>query len=317
MILDQREYVKMSNNTPPVLYWIHHRDHTDIYTQGYIGITSKKFKYRLGHHYYNAEQGLLGKRDDSEYGIVHRAINKHKENIVSSILCVGSLEYVLDLELKLRPTRNIGWNIDCGGSRGGLGRKHTEEHKQYMRDIKKGKSLSKKCLDAAVLANKNRDRTVECLMHSETIKNRHILDLSRTNFNTLKHVNVIYKFYLEKCKRKQILDTLRLPESTSLVGLLGRFSRGWNPMKDERMQNWLLEKGCDLSLSLEVVNRKNSKSYKMNGCVEFKTAREAYDILRDVIYLGTYSDFTGCITKVASGYPKSKTAYGQHWEYLA
>lgn len=78
------------------VYWLHFPEHEDFLTQGYIGAASN-IQARLRSH-------------------------KHKfkaiwDKIVVKILVEADIDYCFDLEKKIRPTRNIGWNKAAGGFR--------------------------------------------------------------------------------------------------------------------------------------------------------------------------------------------------------
>jgi len=86
------------------LYWIHHADHTDIFSQGYVGV-SNNVKKRWSDHAWKAQNAHLA-----------NAINKYGwDNLVKEIVLIADDGYCLDIESKLRPTTNIGWNITFGG----------------------------------------------------------------------------------------------------------------------------------------------------------------------------------------------------------
>jgi predicted GIY-YIG superfamily endonuclease len=122
-----------------LIYWIHNDEESDIYTQGYVGITNN-LKRRL---------------------IEHR---RHKDKILHSrnteVVLQGEKEYCKKVEKILRPKKNIGLNIMSGGGMppdvtgikrsdetkllmslnnvGFKGRKHSEETKKKMRESHKG-----------------------------------------------------------------------------------------------------------------------------------------------------------------------------------
>ena len=86
------------------VYWVHHPDHSDILTQGYIGV-SKNVKVRLANH-------------------KNRPLNEHLKNaikkygwdmLVKKVLLIADEAYCLMIEEKLRPVKEIGWNIAAGG----------------------------------------------------------------------------------------------------------------------------------------------------------------------------------------------------------
>lgn len=85
------------------LYWIHRASHTDIKTQGYVGISKnpvQRFKehksLKTGKHLKNA----LEKYDDILYDVIETFL---------------TLEECLHKEIELRPREHIGWNMCIGG----------------------------------------------------------------------------------------------------------------------------------------------------------------------------------------------------------
>lgn len=79
-----------------VLYWLKFPEHSDIFTQGYVGVTPNLEKRRREH--------------------------KHKfksiwDKIVLQTILVAESAYCYAIEQKLRPLRNIGWNKAPGGFR--------------------------------------------------------------------------------------------------------------------------------------------------------------------------------------------------------
>lgn len=88
------------------LYWIRCKDHTDMFRQGYIGV-SKNTKERFYRHNKHSENQHL-----------KAAIKKYSwNNLVKQIVLIGEEKYCYDLETKIRPTRQIGWNIAEGGAK--------------------------------------------------------------------------------------------------------------------------------------------------------------------------------------------------------
>lgn len=87
------------------VYWIHLPIQNDINTQGYVGITSN-FKRRMQAHLDNSKQYHF-----------KNAINKYGwKNLIKSILYENIiLQEALEIEEKLRPKQNIGWNSQKGG----------------------------------------------------------------------------------------------------------------------------------------------------------------------------------------------------------
>ena len=86
------------------VYWLRREDHTDMFSQGYIGV-SKHVERRFNEH-----------RTRNDNPILKRAIAKHGwDNLVKQILVVSDEGYCLDVESKLRPADKTGWNLTKGG----------------------------------------------------------------------------------------------------------------------------------------------------------------------------------------------------------
>jgi hypothetical protein len=94
------------------VYWIHHKDHTDMFSQGYIGV-SKNAERRWEQHF---------KRSGNAY--LKNSINKYGwDNLVKEIILISDKDYCFDIEKKLRPFASIGWNIVEGGGNPPLAKK--------------------------------------------------------------------------------------------------------------------------------------------------------------------------------------------------
>ena len=86
------------------VYWIRHPDHTDMFTQGYIGISSN-VKQRWESHSKNSSNLHIG-----------RAVKKYGwNNLIKEVLVIADEVYCLMIEAKLRVEKQIGWNVIEGG----------------------------------------------------------------------------------------------------------------------------------------------------------------------------------------------------------
>ena len=100
------------------VYWIRHQDHTDIFSQGYVGVSANP-KLRWYHH--------LRQPTNSH---MKNAIDKYGwDNLVKQIVLISNNDYCLDIEKKLRPCDFIGWNATVGGGmpprpKKGMGKGH-------------------------------------------------------------------------------------------------------------------------------------------------------------------------------------------------
>lgn len=100
------------------VYWIHHADHTDMFSQGYVGVSS------------NIKKRWYDHRTTTENQHLKSAINKYGwDNLVKKVILMADKSYCLDIETKLRPIGQIGWNIVAGGGNppSYLGKKDSEE----------------------------------------------------------------------------------------------------------------------------------------------------------------------------------------------
>jgi hypothetical protein len=91
-------------NNQSSVYWIHLPEHTDIYTQGYIGVSNNPHR-RLQEH-----------KNSTDNRHLLRALSKYSELIIQTIVLIGESNFCYQYEELLRPSENIGWNINKGGS---------------------------------------------------------------------------------------------------------------------------------------------------------------------------------------------------------
>lgn len=115
------------------VYWIRHPDHTDIFRQGYIGVSDKP-EERWAYH---------KKRQENNH--LRNAINMYGWDVLlKETVLIGDKDYCLYIESKLRPEDKTGWNIVKGG---GLppsvpwnkGKKASPQEVERLRRIRLGK----------------------------------------------------------------------------------------------------------------------------------------------------------------------------------
>ena len=87
------------------VYWIHHKEHTDIFSQGYIGV-SDNIQRRWEDH----------KNGNTNSQHLKNAIKKYGwENLEKKIVIISDKSYCLQMEKQLRSRCDLGWNIVVGG----------------------------------------------------------------------------------------------------------------------------------------------------------------------------------------------------------
>jgi hypothetical protein len=115
------------------VYWLHLKEHTDIRSEGYVGITSKTAEYRFDKHCKNADKG-------GEF-VIHSAIRKHgKDSIFVDVICFTTDEHARWLEKSLRPEPFIGWNMQ----RGGIGNPYLTEDQKERQARNRANTLAQK-----------------------------------------------------------------------------------------------------------------------------------------------------------------------------
>lgn len=90
-----------------IVYWIKEKTHTDIYKEGYVGITKGTLHERVRAHRKNKNNSIVARKirsnENLDYTVVHD---------------VDTLAEALKLEALYRPTQNTGWNLQRGGEIG-------------------------------------------------------------------------------------------------------------------------------------------------------------------------------------------------------
>lgn len=109
------------------VYWLHLPEHNDMRIQGYIGVSNNP-KQRLWEH-------LNDVRTNNHCNpYLSRVINKYSGQLIQTIVFEGEKDVCYTYEEELRPTKNIGWNLNKGGEHppSALGRKLSTEHKEKI-----------------------------------------------------------------------------------------------------------------------------------------------------------------------------------------
>jgi hypothetical protein len=136
-----------------VVYWIRHKNHTDIKSEGYVGVTNN-FDRRMTVHDYSVRSG-------SEY-LVHRAMRKYGDDILRTVIAKGDEEFCYFVESELRPVAEVAWNLAPGGLIPPLsGRGHSEASKLKMSKAHKGKQISEETRKRMSAASKGRPLSEE------------------------------------------------------------------------------------------------------------------------------------------------------------
>jgi hypothetical protein len=93
-----------------VLYWLHVKEHTDVFTQGYVGVTTRSIEIRFKEHCSRFNNSY------NPYNPLHLAFAQHgPENILRTRLCVADASEIYKVEELFRPFEYMGWNTAQGG----------------------------------------------------------------------------------------------------------------------------------------------------------------------------------------------------------
>lgn len=232
------------------VYWIHLPEHTDMTTEGYVGITTKSVETRFKHHIQNAKR---------EYRLpIHKALVDN-DNCVVTTLLIGSVEYCRLIERELRPQPYTGWNTSIGGDMGRLGIKHTEESRKKMRDAALGKIVSEETRKKQSLIRKGKPRVLSPEMwavvrykasqqkHSEETRKK-LSDNAKKLTGKWKNpqagpswkfaIQLYELFLLKNCTKKMVAEKVGVTLN-EMRSIWDHFKKGWNPTLDQEYLLWL------------------------------------------------------------------------------
>ena len=251
------------------VYWIRKQEHTDVFSEGYIGVTSRTAEERFKEHVDHSNSNSRKK------SIIHKAIKAiGKENLVVETILIADEWYCYDIENKLRPSELIGWNVAIGGSKPPgvkglpvsqetrdklskslkgkrnspeaiertrqklIGFKHTEETRAKVSAALTGRPVSEKSIKS--LIERNIARTGEKRSPEQNEARRQALkekgwwNLPRANKEIWKQADWLFEMYHEGWTRYKLA---RAYEGFGKVGdclesMWKHFSNGWNPSED-------------------------------------------------------------------------------------
>lgn len=101
---------KLTCEAEAYLYWIHSPNATEMFKEGYIGVSTKPYNRFKAHR--SCLRNLQRAKESYTEDFI-KAFNS--EALVMNIIDCGKLADMLHKEYILRPTENIGWNIAVGG----------------------------------------------------------------------------------------------------------------------------------------------------------------------------------------------------------
>jgi hypothetical protein len=112
------------------VYWIHSKDHSDMFSEGYIGVSNNaNHRWIYGHKW-------AVKNNRHENPRFMNAINKHGwDNLIKEVILIADSDYCYDVEQKLRPSEKIGWNLAVGGGKPPVSKSRSEDYVSPLKGI--------------------------------------------------------------------------------------------------------------------------------------------------------------------------------------
>lgn len=237
------------------VYWIHLPEHTDMLSQGYIGVTSKSVNDRFSAHKYDAAKGSSL--------AVHRAIRKYGTALVLETVVDAGEDYCYELEGKLRQTPRTGWNTVTGGRKSPMSGIPTKDHPCYGKPcsestrakISKANSGPNNGMSGRVgelnhfYGKKHSEETLSKLSskkisdHHKQINREKMLsyrDWERPTSVTSTWANAL-EFHMEYSTGMSAYKTAKKYNVTPsrLTKIFQRFAEGWVPTADDYFMSWL------------------------------------------------------------------------------
>lgn len=228
----------MSSEVKCWMYWIHLPGvHTDITTQGYVGITTRSVAARYSCHKSHAKSGKKTRLYD--------AMRKYGDSVEVETVLVGTLAYCRDLEHKLRSTKDLAWNTGIGGEKPTVGYRHSDETKRAI-------GLASKRITQGVLTRLKIGAAHKGKVVSQETKDRQsVAAKARSKYPWINPAanklvwagaeNIAEYVTANPTKGVYLVGKhFSLPQD-SVSKIVANVKSGWNPYTDEAYQLWLTQ----------------------------------------------------------------------------
>lgn len=247
-----------------LVYWIRKLEHTDIFREGYVGVTSRTLEDRVAEHVRSASES------SKEVYAVHRAIQSIGiENLIYSVVLIATEDYCYEVERKLRPEKRIGWNLAEGGSKppsrkgsklsqeererismiwkgkkrsresvqksvnSRAGFKHSEETLEKLREISTGRKQSQETIEKRISKVRGQTRTEEeKKKFSEIRLSKNPWEIKPANIQTWEKADYYFDLWLKEKSPFKVARRLGLKHKT-LAAMFKWFERGYVPLENE------------------------------------------------------------------------------------
>jgi hypothetical protein len=202
-----------------------------MFSEGYIGITRNTAQSRFDKH---CRAVNSSKSKDS---VISRAIKKYgKENLIVETLVICDIDYAVDLEVKLRPENNIGWNITKGGGlppvANRTGHVMPEHVKQKLLEANTGRKMSEETRLKRIRASTGRKHSEESILKMKAGKLAvKLWERPFVRLDLWSQAEIYYESFLNGISEYYTEKNFQLKKG-SLTSLYKHFKLGWNPSED-------------------------------------------------------------------------------------
>jgi len=216
-----------------VVYWIHTKEHKDMFHEGYIGFTSKTIEDRIASHKMNYRRFVKNGSNGGclkLYSFIKN--NGGWDNIFVDVICISTKEYCLYVENSLRPLPNIGLNIRVGGDTPlMLGRKLSEEAKEKLSIVRASWVMS----DATrKRLSSERSGAGNPMFGTPAWEQSGVSDECRETWAV---ADEVFSLWSEGTGTRSLHNRhFKHTNFNSLDSMVRKFRKGWNPLEDE---DWL------------------------------------------------------------------------------
>lgn len=212
------------------VYWIKSKDHSDILTEGYIGFTSKTVADRIKSHKFNYKKFS---RDGKSGGCL-KLYSEIKNSggwleLEIVTLLEGSKEYCLDIENKLRPNENIGWNVRVGGDNQVMFKREvSSETRRKLVEVRKTWVMSQETKDRLSIERQGDGNPRFGVKPWEQVS---------ADLITWQNAHLVHEYWLASSYGTRRL-TKNFPQFSywGIDTMIRKFRSGWNPIEDS---SWL------------------------------------------------------------------------------
>lgn len=212
------------------VYWVRLPEHTDVFSQGYVGVTKNSASSRFRGHV------QASKKEPSNKTILSKAILKYgRDGLVVTPLVKCELDYAYRLEEQLRPKEHIGWNIAKGGYFSGIysGYKLSDETRAKMSAARKGVVVPPEIVakvSVALKGRKNGPLTEESIV-KRTVS--HFYSIMERNPLPWASAELWYEFHEDGISGHNTEKLIGVQKGT-LRAVFKAFDRGWVPKEDPK-----------------------------------------------------------------------------------